>query len=129
MIAGVTDPRSTAERIADRDRPVPDPELVRIAELQIRKVSPLIWITATSLGIGADHLGFEGALIVERDGDVLGVRDDVVVGEDAALGVPMKPEPELGTFCGWRWPAEETPKTTLCGSSESPRCATFCARR
>ena len=38
------------------------------------------------LGIGADDLGLELALVAERDGDLVGAVDHVIIGEQVAVG-------------------------------------------
>jgi hypothetical protein len=77
-----------AERIADGDRPVTDAELVRVAERQHRQVATLDLDHGHVGGrVGADDGGLELAAVVERDLDVIGVLDDMVVRQDATARV------------------------------------------
>ncbi len=92
-VAGGDDARghglAEAERIADRHHAVADPRLVAVAELDglQRLVALDLQHRDVDLGILADHLGLELAAVVEDDDDVVGVADDVVVGDNDAAGV------------------------------------------
>ena len=74
------------ERIADRDDPVADAHLVAVAEF--RGLQRLVRLHAqhcdVDFRIGADHLGFQLLAIGEDDRHVIGVGDDVIVGDDDA---------------------------------------------
>ena len=77
-----------AERVADGDGPVADAQPVGVAQRQHGQVVAVdLEHGDVGLGIGAHHLGLEGALVVEGDGDGLGVGDHVVVGQDVAVAV------------------------------------------
>ena len=80
-----------AERIADRHHPVAGLHLRRVAELHLGEVAlRLDQLDQGAVGqrIAADDLGFVvdvGFLAEERDLDLGGALDDVVVGEDVAV--------------------------------------------
>ena len=81
---GVIEP----ERVADRDRPLADLELVRVAEARRLYGMPLdLHDREVGLRVGADELGGDGLAVGERDLELIRVVDDVVVGEDVALAV------------------------------------------
>ena len=75
-----------SERVADRDHVVADLELARIAERhgdQIRLLS----LQYCDIGafVAADDFGAESAVIEQGDGDLAGVLDHVVIGDDVAV--------------------------------------------
>ena len=81
----VTD-AAEAERVADRDHPFAEPDLVGVAELH--RLERLGRLDAQHREIGllvaADDLGLEPRAVGEDDGDLVGFGDDVVVGDDDA---------------------------------------------
>ena len=78
-----------AERVADRDYPFAEPQLVGIAELH--GLERLLGLDPQhrqiDLGVLADQFGLDPRAVVEDDGDLVGVGDHVVVGDDDAGGV------------------------------------------
>ena len=78
--------RAEAERVADRDHPVADPDLVAVGPGRRRERLRALDLEQRQigLGVGADQLGRILALVAEDDGDLVGVGDDVVVGDDEA---------------------------------------------
>ena len=75
-----------AERIADRDDVVADAQRRRIAERDARQVRGLdLQHREVGAFVGADDARREAAVLEQRDGDLVGVRDDVVVREDVAV--------------------------------------------
>ena len=93
------------ERIADRHHPLADPRALsespsttgshrrRLVDLDQRDVG---------LRVAADHLGLVLVAVRELDDDLVGVLDDVVVGEDEPLVSMTKPEPRLFGLNGRR---------------------------
>ena len=75
-----------AERIADRDHPFAEPQLVGIAELhgleRLLRLHPQQ--REIDLGVAAEDLRLEARAVVEDDGDLVGVGDDVIVGDHDA---------------------------------------------
>ena len=75
-----------AERIADGDDPFAQPQLVGIAELH--RLERLVGMHAQqreiALGVLADQFGLQLGAVVEDDVDLVGVGDDVIVGDDEA---------------------------------------------
>ncbi len=78
-----------AERVADRHDGVADLDVGAVAErqrLELGVVGIDLEHRDVGRGVGADHLGVdEVAVLLEADLDVLGVADDVRVGDDRAL--------------------------------------------
>src|SRR4029079_4374396 len=78
-----------AERIADRDHPVAEAQLVGVAELygdqRLRRLD--LQHGEVGLLVDANQVGLDLGAVVEDDVDLVGVRDDVVVGDDDASGV------------------------------------------
>ncbi|BAQ44521.1 hypothetical protein Maq22A_c05755 [Methylobacterium aquaticum] len=81
------DGAAQAERVADCHDPVADLRRA-VGELHVGKGSPVGDLEERQVGlrIGADDLGRQGAAVVERDLDRLGVVHDVVVGDHVAVG-------------------------------------------
>ena len=76
-----------AERIADREHDVADLEVVDVAERDHRQLVEVdLQHRDVGIGVGADRAGARAAAVAERDLDVVGAVDDVVVGEQVALG-------------------------------------------
>ena len=76
-----------AERVADRQHDVADADLVRVADgegVQVLRVD--LQHREVARRIGADDLGVERALVRELDADAIRAFDDVVVGQDVAVG-------------------------------------------
>ena len=75
-----------AERVADRDHPFAEPQLVAVAELD--RLKRLVGMDAQqgqiALGVLADQLGRKLGAVVEDDVDLVGIGDHVVVGDDDA---------------------------------------------
>ena len=78
-----------AERIADRTHPLAHPQRRRIAERRHRQAGLAVDLDQrdVGVGIGADDAGAQAAAVRQLDGDALGALDDVVVRQDAAVGV------------------------------------------
>ena len=71
------------------------------------------------LGVAADDLGLQRGAVVEDDGDLVGVGDDVIVGHDEPGGSMMKPEPsELTRRCGGASPVGAVAARFLKNSSK-----------
>ena len=83
------DRAAEAERIADRDHPFAEPQLVGIAELHRDQRLVRLEFQHRQIGllVDADQLGLELAAVVHDDVDLVGIRDDVIVGHDDARGV------------------------------------------
>jgi hypothetical protein len=78
-----------AERVADREDDLAEPQLARVAERQrAQRGQRALELEdgEVRLGIGTDDLRLVIGAVVERDGDGVGALDDVRVGEDAAAG-------------------------------------------
>src|SRR5690606_15261306 len=76
-----------AERVADGDHPVADPRLRGVLEVHVGIVVPLdLQNGEVGALVAADHGRLQLALVLEDDGDLLGVLDHVVVGDDVAVG-------------------------------------------
>ena len=78
-----------AERVADGDHPVADRERVGVAERRPTGSGCLaldLEHGEVGLRVAAEHLGGQLAAVAQRDGDLLGVLDHVVVGEHDAVG-------------------------------------------
>ena len=78
-----------AERIADRDHPFAEPQLVGIAELHRGQRLVRLELQHREIGllVDADDVGLELAAVVHDDVDLVGIRDDVIVGHDDAGGI------------------------------------------
>src|SRR5882757_2283586 len=78
-----------AERIADRDYPFAEPELVGIAELHRRQLPRRLELQHRQIGllVDADDVGLDLGAVIHDDVDLVGVGDDVVVGDDDAGGI------------------------------------------
>ena len=74
-----------AEGVADGDDPVADARLGRVFEVHVGEARTLD-LDHRKVGglVAADHLGRQLALVGEHHLDVVGVLDDVVVGDDAS---------------------------------------------
>ena len=76
-----------AEGIADRQSVVADLDLGRVADHDGRQTGSVDLEDGNiRLGIATDDAGFELAFVGERDLDVRGFVDDMIVGENVALG-------------------------------------------
>src|SRR5439155_433075 len=76
-----------AERIADREHPIADPELA-LRKLGERTVRTALDLDQRDVGarVGADHLRGKGLAVVGRDFDLVGAIRHVVVGHSIAIG-------------------------------------------
>ena len=83
------DRAAEAERIADRDHPFAEPQLVGIAELHRDQRLGRLEFQHRKIGllVDADQLGLELGAVVHDDADLVGIGDDVIVGHDDAGGV------------------------------------------
>ena len=103
-LAGREDARGDAaaetERIADRQHPIADPRGVAVApggggqrlvglDLQQRDIG---------LGVAPDELGLQIGVVVQNDGDLVGVGDHVIVGYDITRRVDDKAGAERGAL-------------------------------
>src|SRR5690606_12430809 len=77
------------ERIADRDHPVADARLGRVAELQERQRLLRLHLEQGDVGfrVTSDERRGQRRLVMEADEDLVGVLDDMVVGDDVAVRV------------------------------------------
>jgi hypothetical protein len=75
-----------AERIADRHHRLADAHLGGIAELDIRQGLVALDLEQREIGllVAAHQLGLELAPVGQRDGDLVGLAGDMVVGDDPA---------------------------------------------
>ena len=81
------------ERVADRDHPVANPRRLR-GEAHIGEVAALsLQEREVRLAVDADHLGRHRLAVGGRDGHFGGVVDDMVVGDDVAVGRDEEPGP------------------------------------
>jgi hypothetical protein len=78
-----------AERVADRADPLTHAERRRIAERRNRQTGLAVDFDHrdVGVGVGADHPRTEAAAVGQLHGDPLGAVDDVIVRQDAAVGV------------------------------------------
>jgi hypothetical protein len=78
-----------AERVANRAHPLTHPQLRRLAERRDRQAALAVHLDQGDVGvrIGADDAGAQRAAVGQFDDDPFGAVDDVVVGQDAAVGV------------------------------------------
>ena len=84
------DGAAEAERIADRDHPFAEPQLVGIAELhRDQRLRRRLELQHRQIGllVDADQLGLDLGAVVHDDVDLVGIGDDVIVGHDDARGV------------------------------------------
>ena len=88
------DARELAQRVAHGDGQLADLEGGRVAQLRGRQAGGLD-LDEGEVGVGVDARdgALEAAAVREHDADRVGVLDDVVVGEDEAVGSMMTPEP------------------------------------
>ena len=85
-----------AERIADREHDVAEPQLRRVAERERRSAWHVtLELQHREIGVRvlADHLRVDLGAVGERDLDLVGAVDDVRVGQDAAASPTITPEP------------------------------------
>src|SRR5713226_1982142 len=77
-----------AERIADRDHPLAEPQLVGIAELHRDQRFYRFEFQHREIGllVDADQLGLDLGAVIHDDVDLVGIRDDVIVGHDDPRG-------------------------------------------
>ena len=87
------------ERIADRDHPVADLELVGVAKLRGGQVLGVGEFDdrEIALGVGLDRGGLELATVGEFHRDLIGPLDDMVVGDHHARGVDDHTRAHAGT--------------------------------
>src|SRR6202171_3132190 len=73
-----------AERIADRDHPFAEAQFVGIAELHRDQRLYRFEFQHREIGllVGADQLGLDLGAVIHDDIDLVGIRDDVIVGHD-----------------------------------------------
>src|SRR5712675_1650733 len=79
-----------AERVADRDHPFAKPQLVGIAELdRHQRLCRRLEFQHRKIGLLVDayQLGLDLGAVVHDDVDLVGIRDDVIVGHGDASGV------------------------------------------
>ena len=78
-----------AERVADRAHPLAHPQRRRIADRRDRQARLAVDLDQrdVGVGIGADDARAQRPAVRQLDDDPLGALDDMVVGEDAAVGV------------------------------------------
>ena len=83
------DRAAEAERIADRDHPFAEPQLVGIAELHRDQRLRRLELQHREIGllVDADQFGLDLGAVVHDDVDLVGIRDDVIVGDDDACGI------------------------------------------
>src|SRR5436305_2145843 len=81
-----------AERVADRDYPFAQTQLVRIAELHRHQRLGRLEFQNCEVGplVDADQFGLELAAVIHDDADLVGVRYDVIVGDHNTRGVDNK---------------------------------------
>ena len=89
-----------AERIADGADPLAHPQHRRVAERRDRQAGLAVDLDQRDVGVGiaADEAGPEASSIRQLDRDAIGAFDDVVVRQDAAVGV----DDEAGAFAAPR---------------------------
>src|SRR5215467_6057196 len=87
------DSAAEAERVADRDHPFAEPQTVGIPELD--RLELLVGLDAQEREVGLlilpDQLGLDPRAIIEDDGNLVGVGDDVIVGDHDASRVDDEP--------------------------------------
>src|SRR5262249_9496249 len=105
-----------AERIADRDHPVADAHLVGVAELDVRHGAVRLDLDEREVGlrIDAEHLALE-LMLARRElhENLVGMLDDVRVGDDRALGADQKARAETSLFEALRLLRHEAPEELL----------------
>ena len=81
-----------SEGIADGNDPVADLSLVGIAEGDVRHRLDQLGLQQRQvcLRIATDDIGIVAAAIVQNDLDLVGIADDVVIGDDMAFGIDEK---------------------------------------
>ena len=84
----VTDARELAQRVAHGDGQLADLERGRVAQLGGRQAGR-VDLDEREVGVGVDagDRAVEGPAVGEHDADLVGVLDDVMVGQDEAVGV------------------------------------------
>src|SRR5262245_54633504 len=97
------DGATQAERVADRDHPFAEPQTVGIAELD--RLELLVSLDPQEREVGllilADQLGLDARAVIEDDGDLVGVCDDVVIGDHDAGRIDNEARPER-VHSAWR---------------------------
>src|SRR5215208_5344774 len=80
------DRAAEAERVADRNHPLAEPQLVGIAELHRDQRLRRLELQDRNVGllVDADQLGLDLGAVVHDHVDLVGIRDDVIVGDDDA---------------------------------------------
>ena len=92
------DAAAEPERVADRQHPVADAR--RVAVAPIRRGQRLVGLDLeqgdVGLGVAADHRGLQIGVVVQDDGDLVGIGDDVVIGDDIARRIDDEAGAERG---------------------------------
>ena len=86
------------ERVADRQHPIADPGLGRIAPARRRQRRLGVDLEQRQIAdlIAADDAGLQARIIREGDGDLLGVGDHMVVGDDQSRRIDDEARAERG---------------------------------
>ena len=81
-----------AKRIADRQDPVADAGLTRVTEIDRRQRLVGFHLKQRDIAafVTADNLGLQHGVVLQRDGDLVGAFDHVVVGDDIACRIDDK---------------------------------------
>ncbi len=103
------------ERVADRDRPLADAQLVRIAQLRHRELALGLDLQHRQVGLGVAprDLRLELPLVRQPHLDLAGVLDQVVVGEDDAGLVDDDARALAAGLAAGRRPLAEEPLEVL----------------
>ena len=86
------------ERVADRQHPIADPGLGRIAPARRRQRRLGVDLEQRQIAdlIAADDVGLQARIVREGDGDLLGVGDHMVVGDDQSRRIDDEARAERG---------------------------------
>ncbi len=80
-----------AERVADRNRPLPHVQFVRITKDRHRQVGYVYLDNRdVALGVAADNLGIVDLIVGKLDLDTLGIPHDMIIGDDITILADQK---------------------------------------
>ena len=92
------DAAAEAERVADRQHQIADPRHVAVAPAGGNQLLVGLYLQDRDIGlaVAADQFGLEVGVVMQDDGDLVGIGNDVIVGDDVAGRVDHEARAERG---------------------------------